>query len=169
MQMTFDLKDDLAQQLKKIPSIDAFVNQVINKALQSQVNTKKSSDLCKAEDAWVHVEKYLQGKIVDMGGKTKANIHLELKDGALLIIATTQKLLEQSEKNHLYRPALLHVTAEENLSTGELREYKLLSFENYQPSYNEDEFNNMVERGTKAWKNVPNGNKWLETLRGNQV
>lgn len=169
MQVTFDLKDNLAQQLKKIPSIDAFVNQVINKALQSQVNTKKPSDLCKTEDTWVHVEKYLHGKIVDMGGKTKASIQLELEDGALLIIATTQKLLEQSEKNYLYRPALLHVTAEENLSTGELREYKLLSFENYQPSYNEDEFNRMVERGTKAWKNVPDGNTWLETLRGNQV
>ena len=55
--MTFDLKDDLAQQLKKIPSIDVFVNQIINKALQSQVNTKKYSDLCKAEDTWVHVAK----------------------------------------------------------------------------------------------------------------
>ncbi len=32
MQMTFDLKDDLAQQLKTIPDIDDFVNQVINKA-----------------------------------------------------------------------------------------------------------------------------------------
>jgi len=41
MQMTFDLKDDLAQQLKTIPDIDDFVNQVINKALQNRVKTKE--------------------------------------------------------------------------------------------------------------------------------
>jgi len=104
-----------------------------------------------------------------MGGKTKANIHLELEDGTSLIIAATQELLEQSEQNRLYRPALLHVTAEENLSTGELRNYNLLNFENYHPSYNEDEFNRMVERGTKAWENIPDGNAWLETLRGNHT
>jgi len=36
MQTTFDLKDDLVQQLKKISDINAFVNQVIKKALQGQ-------------------------------------------------------------------------------------------------------------------------------------
>lgn len=128
-----------------------------------------ASNFQRVQDTWVHVEKYLHGKVVDMGGKTKANVHLELENGELLIIAAIQELLEKDEKNRLYRPALLHITAEENLLTGKLRNYKLLAFEDYLPGYNEKEFNTMVERGTKAWSEVPDGNQWLENLRGNHT
>jgi hypothetical protein len=121
------------------------------------------------EDMWVHIEKYLYGKVVDIGGKTRPNVHLELENGTLLTIAATQSDLEQGEQNRLYRPALLHITAEENLITGKLRNYKLLEFDAYQPSYDEAEFNLMVKRGTKAWADVPDATEWLETLRGNHA
>lgn len=133
------------------------------------LNIDSLSNFQRIQETWVYVEKYLHGKVVDMGGKTKANVHIELENGESLIIASTQDLLEKGEQNRLYRPALLHITAEENLSTGKLRNYKLLAFENYQPSYNENEFNTMVERGTKAWESISDGNLWLEMLRGNQV
>jgi regulatory protein YycI of two-component signal transduction system YycFG len=44
MQMSFDLTDDVVQQLKTIPNIDNFVNRVIKKALQNQlvINDKSS-------------------------------------------------------------------------------------------------------------------------------
>jgi len=128
-----------------------------------------TSDFHKMEDMWVHTEKYLYGKVVDIGGKTKPNVHLELENGILLTIAATQSDLAQGEQNRLYRPALLHITAEENLITGELRNYKLLEFDDYQPSYDETEFKLMVERGTKAWADVPDATEWLETLRGNHA
>ena len=133
------------------------------------LNIDSLSNFQRIQETWVYVEKYLHGKVVDMGGKTKANVHIELENGESLIIASTQDLLEKGEQNRLYRPALLHITAEENLSTGKLRNYKLIAFENYQPSYNENEFNTMVERGTKAWESISDGNLWLEMLRGNQV
>jgi len=50
-----------------------------------------------------------------------------------------------------------------------LRNYKLLEFDAYQPSYDEAEVNLMVERGTKAWADVPDATAWLETLRGNHA
>lgn len=31
-----------------------------------------------------------------------------------------------------------------------------------------DEFNLMVERGTKAWADVPDATEWVEELRGNK-
>ena len=37
MQMSFDLTDDVIQQLKTIPNLDNFVNRVIKKALQNQL------------------------------------------------------------------------------------------------------------------------------------
>ncbi|MGZ5070598.1 MAG: hypothetical protein ACXWF8_13990 [Methylobacter sp.] len=127
------------------------------------------SNFRKNEDVWVHVEKYLHGIIVDMGGSTKANVHLKLDNGETLTIESTQDKLAQGEQNRLYRPALLQVTAEENLVTKKLRNLRLLDFEAHQPSYDEDEFNLMVERGTKAWADVPDASAWLETLRGGQA
>jgi hypothetical protein len=121
------------------------------------------------KDVWVHVEKYLHGIVVDMGGNTKPNVHLKLENGVILPpIASSQALLAQSEYNRLYRPALLHVSAEENLLTRELRNLNLIAFEDNQPVYDDDEFNLMVERGTKAWADVPEATAWLENLRGNQ-
>lgn len=119
-----------------------------------------------AEDAWVIVEKYLHGRIVDLGGKIKANVHLELEGGATLPIASTHDLLANEERNWLYRSALLHVTAEENLHTGELRKLRLLAFEPYAPAYDEDEYKRMVERGTRAWADVKDAAAWIEELRG---
>jgi hypothetical protein len=126
-----------------------------------------TSNFRKIGDAWVHVEKYLHGRVVDMGGKTKANVHLELENGITMTIASTQDLLAQGEQNRSYRPALLHVAAEENLLTGELRNLRLLAFEAHQPSFDDDEFNRMVARGTQAWDDVPDSTVWLESLRGN--
>lgn len=125
-----------------------------------------TSNFRRQEDAWAHVEKYLYGTVVDLGGSSKANVHIKLESGALLTIASTQDLLAQEEQNRLYRAALLHVTAEENLMTGELRNLNLLAFETHDPGYDDDEFNRMVERGSKAWADVPDATKWLETLRG---
>ncbi|WP_394753545.1 hypothetical protein [Crenothrix sp.] len=128
-----------------------------------------TSNFRKTEDAWVHVEKYLHGTVVDMGGSTRVNVHLKIETGATLTIDSTQDLLAQGEQNRLYRSALLHVTAEENLLTGELRHLRLLAFENHQPSYDDYEFNQMVERGTQAWANVPDTTSWLEMIRGSQA
>ncbi len=142
---------------------------IVNKSAQIYFSIDANSNFHKTEDVWVHVEKYLHGKVVDIGGKTKANVHLELDDGTTLTIAATQDKLAQGEQNRLYRPALLHIIAEENLITGELRNHELLEFSNYQPSYNEDRFNLMVERGTKAWADVQDAAAWLQMQRGYPV
>ncbi|MCX7094413.1 MAG: hypothetical protein NTY50_13310 [Methylobacter sp.] len=128
-----------------------------------------TSNFRRIEDGWVYVEKYLHGNVVNMGGSTKANVHLKLDNGVTLTIASTQAKLARGEQNRLYRSALLHVTAEENLLTKELRNLNLLAFEDHQPRYDDDEFNLMVERGTKAWADIPNATAWLEALRGNHA
>lgn len=143
---------------------------VADQSGQISFSIDSTSNFHRVEDVWVYVEKYLHGTVVDMGGSTKPNVHLKLENGMTLPpIASTQDLLAQGEQNRLYRPALLHVTAEENLLTRELRNLNLLAFEDNQPSYNDDEFNQMVERGTKAWADVPDATAWLENLRGNHA
>lgn len=125
-----------------------------------------STDFRRVEEVWVTVEKYVHGKVLDWGGKTKPNVHLEMSDGTVLKVSATQKLLVQEEQNRLYRSALLHISAEENLLTGALRNPVLLAFEAHQPAYDEAEFQQMVRRGTAAWSDVPNATEWVEGLRG---
>lgn len=144
------------QRTYRVADASARVNILIN----------GSTDFRRTEDVWVAVEKYVYGRIVDLGGKLKANVHLELDDGTLLTIAATQSLLAQEEQNRLYRPALLHITAEENLLTGALRNPNLLGFETHQPTYDANEFQLMVQRGTAAWSGVSDAVAWLEELRG---
>jgi len=139
---------------------------VADRAAQIGFLVNSASDYHRVEQVWVPVEKYLHGRIVDWGGKTKANVHLELENGKTLMVESSQNLIAQEERNLVYHMALLHVTAEENLLTGALRNLRLLAFEAHQPSYDEDEFKRMVERGTQAWASVPDSAAWVENLRG---
>lgn len=139
---------------------------VVDSSKQIRIFVDSSSDFRRIEDAWVHVEKYIPGQVVDWGGKTRANVHLETEGGSILVVSATQELLAKEEQNRLYRQALLHISAEENLLTGDLRNPRLLGFESHQPAFDEEEFARMVNRGTDAWANVPNSTEWLENLRG---
>lgn len=122
------------------------------------------TDLRSVDNLWVRSEKYLLGRITDMGGKSRPNIHIEINGGQLVKVSASQDQLAEGEKNRMYRDELLHVLAEENLLTGELRNMSLIGFESYQPRYEEDEFRRMIDRGTKAWSEVDDD--WLEKLRG---
>ena len=133
------------------------------------IEVNATSGFARNDDQWVYVEKYLHGKVVDLGGKSQANVHLELTDGSVVIVAATQNLLMQGEKNRLYRPALLRVKAEENILTGPLRNVELLGFETHQPSYDDGEFSRMVDSGTAAWANTPVGSAWLDDVRGGRA
>lgn len=140
---------------------------VADKASQVIFSVDSSTDFRKLEEVWVQVEKYIEGTVTDIGGKFNPNVHLEVAEKGTLVIFSNQSLLAKEEQNHLYRTALLRVTAEENLITGAMRNFQLLSFETHRPSYDDDEFRLMVERGTKAWADVPPN--WLEELRGGRA
>lgn len=136
-------------------------------AKRAIATVNKTTDFHKSQhEAWVSVEKYLHGKVMNWGGKTNPNVHLDVGAGKQLTIAATQQLLADEDKNRLYRSALLHVRGEENLRTGELRNLILLAFEADHPAYDEEEFQQMVRKGTAAWADVPNATQWVESLRG---
>jgi hypothetical protein len=139
---------------------------VIDGAGKVSVSVSADTNVRRAEEVWVMVEKYIHGKVLDWGGKVKPNIHLELDDGSVLKVAATQQLLAKEEQNRLYRPVLLHISAEENLMTGAIRNPVLLAFEAHQPVFDETEFQRMVERGTAAWSGISDPSEWLEGIRG---
>ncbi|MGA0588809.1 hypothetical protein ACO2Q2_17040 [Dyella sp. KRB-257] len=131
------------------------------------VRVDASSDYLNQNTAmWVKVEIYLRGQITDLGGTSKANVHLKMDNGQVLTIASSQKLLGDEERNRLYKPAMLRVAAEENLHNGELRNLTLLAFEDVSSTWDEVAFGELVRKGTRAWSDVPDD--WLETLRSGQ-
>lgn len=107
-------------------------------------------------------QRNLQGQITDLGGTNKANVPVKLDTGKVLTIPSSQQLLADEERDRLYKPAVLQVSAEENFHTGELRNLTLLGFED-QSSSDEATFEEMVRQGTEAWADVPD--EWLEDLR----
>jgi len=116
---------------------------------------------------WVKVEKYLFGTVMDIGGATKANVHIRVDDsGDLVRIGTNQGYLKDQHENRLYHKVLVRVEAEQHFRTGQLRNLRLLSFEDYQPGYDEAALDQFAEAGRDAWGDVPDAAEWVRKLRG---
>jgi hypothetical protein len=113
------------------------------------------------------VEKYLFGRVVDMGGTQKANVHLVLEaTGKTVIVSSSEEFLRDQEQNRLYHMVLVHVRAEQHTGTGEFRSVRLIDFVNYDPSYDEEGLERFIEQGTQAWAGVPDAAEWVRKLRG---
>jgi len=115
---------------------------------------------------WVAVEKYLFGQVVDMGGAQKANIHLKLEGGKTVLVGASQGYLREQVENRLYHKALLHVRAEQHFRTGDFKNIQLISFVDYQPTYNEEALDRFAAKGSAAWADVPDAAQWVRELRG---
>jgi hypothetical protein len=117
---------------------------------------------------WVAVEKYLFGEVMDMGGTQRANIHLKLdRGGKTVLVGASQGYLREQVENRLYHKALLHVRAEQHFRTGDLRNILMISFVDYQPTYNEAALDQFAAKGANAWADVPDAAMWVREVRGN--
>lgn len=148
------------------------VYELIKGAFESTGEVEKividdESEFKQSKELWVPVEKYVYGRIYDLGGKNKANVHLELIGHGTLTIGAEAAKLTEDKTNRLYQNHLVRITAEENLKTRSLRNERLVTFEKYDPQFDEDEFNAFVRKGKKAWASIKDSNGWLEELRGN--
>lgn len=116
---------------------------------------------------WVRVEKYLFGQIMDMGGVQKANVHIRLEGtGQVVKVGSNQGYLKEQTQNRLYRKALIRVEADQHYKTKELRNLRLISFENYRQGYDEAALDAFAAAGTEAWADVPDAAAWVREIRG---
>jgi hypothetical protein len=126
------------------------------------------TDFKKRAEQWVPVEEYVYGRVYDLGGKNRPNVHLELENGNTIKIGSDVELLTEDRVNRLYQQQLVRIAAERNTDSDELRNERLISFEHYAPSFDEDSFQAIVQKGRKAWQSISNPTQWLETMRGNE-
>jgi hypothetical protein len=122
-----------------------------------------------SENAWVAVEKYLTGKVVDAGGKQNPNVHLVLADsGDDVVVQATEQQLGEEKDNQLYKEVTLRVEAEQHLHTKNLRNVRLLQFLPRSAEVDEEALASLWKKGRKAWEDVKSGSGWVEGLRGNR-
>lgn len=119
------------------------------------------------KELWADVELYTYGSVYDLGGKSQPNVHLQLADGRSVRVQASIDTLAGDRVNRLYSKQLVRIKAQQNLQTKEYRDETLVSFEKYNPHFDEDEFQAIVRQGRLAWKNVKNATEWVENLRGN--
>jgi hypothetical protein len=114
-------------------------------------------------DSWVHAEKYLTGRVVDLGGKTRPNVHLVLASGESVKIDATENQLEGAD--YLYRAMTLNVSVKEHIRTGEIREARLIGVVKPLREVDEDKLKALWRKGKEAWAGISSPTEWVEQLR----
>jgi hypothetical protein len=114
-------------------------------------------------DHWVRAEKYISGRVVDLGGKTKPNIHLVLPSGESIKVESSESQLEGAD--YLYKPITLNVSAMEHIHSGELRDLRLIDVVRPLKEIDEDKLKSLWQKGRKAWAEITNPTEWVEHLR----
>lgn len=122
----------------------------------------------RSENAWVAVERYLVGRVVNMGGKQNPNVHIVLTDSneSLRVNASEQQLGAEKE-NQLYKERTLRVQAEQHLKTKGLRNVRLVEFLPTTIEADEGALQALWKRGKEAWGTTGPASAWVEALRGN--
>lgn len=125
--------------------------------------TRESAYRHRQLDNWVRAEKYISGRVVDLGGKTKPNIHLVLPPGESVKVDASESQLEGAD--YLYKAMTLNVSAMEDIRNGELRNLRLIDVVRPLKEIDEDKLKSLWKKGRKSWAEITNPSEWVEHLR----
>ena len=121
----------------------------------------------RTENLWVDAEVYYYGVLVDAGGKTKSNIHLDTKDG-LIKIDADKDILQKIKGNPLYRKFGVRAKAKQNIITGAIdsSSLKLIEMLEFEPKFDLAYLEKKIATSTPVWSGV-NVDEFLQEIRGN--
>jgi hypothetical protein len=122
------------------------------------------------EDIWIDEELYVQGEIVDVGGKTKSNIHIVTEDFDTLTVATDKATLSEDNKNRLYKDQQLRIRVKRNLHTGEYKKgsAELIEFIDFEDEGESPEayLDRLIAEAKPFMDKIEDPDKWLKNIRG---
>lgn len=116
---------------------------------------------------WVEAEFYFYGRITDMGGTSRPNIHLQTAEAGKVVLQATTEELRQIEGNHLYRDYGVRATGQQDIRTGEVNRsnLRLLEIVDYESRYDAQYLATLRRKAAKnTWPQDPDA--WLRELRG---
>lgn len=134
----------------------------------NEVRIDRTTKYCRTEAIWADAEFYFYGKLTNAGGKDKANIHIYTEEAGTVRIQTPIAFLEQYDENLLYRTFGIRATGKQHSETGEIdtSSLKFIELVGYQPKYDEQYLNSLIERASKTWAGIEDKDKWLREIRG---
>jgi hypothetical protein len=125
------------------------------------------------EHVWANAEIYLTGKIMNVGGKSASNIHLETNnnDFGTLIIDVPREVLAQQERNRVYQVQTVRITIKQNVKDGSFdrRSARLLEFVDDRittPAEQQSYLDKLIGRATQRWSEIEDTDMWLRRIRG---
>lgn len=134
----------------------------------NELRVDKTTRYYRTEAIWVDAEFYFYGKVINAGGKDKANIHIFTEELGTVRIQTPISFLEQYDENLLYKTFGIRATGKQNSETGEIdtSSLKFIELVDYQPKYDELYLSALRDKAKKSWLGRIAPDKWLNEIRG---
>ena len=159
---------------KRSEVIDKFQRKAKEKNLEisfySSLGTKPilkinhETQFFKIAASHIETEFVLYGKVNEEGGNNP-NFHLLTKEyGKLVISATEQQLLEGEKR--LFKIYGVRAKGKQNIADGKPFDLKLIDYITYNPNYNENKLDILIERASVKWNTISNVDSWLSEIRG---
>ncbi len=128
----------------------------------------KNTRFIRSEDVWAEASFYFYGIIVDAGGKSRVNVHLDTREYGLLKISATKDQLAAIESNLLYKKYGLWVSGKQNVRTGDIDDSTLVLNEimAYTPGNGNEYLKSLIGKAKSSWTDVPDVDDWLQKMRG---
>lgn len=135
---------------------------------ESTIIINSDTHFIRSEEVWVDAEFYFYGKIVDWGGKGKANIHLDTKEYGTLTIDVSKEFITNYEHNPIYKPYGIRAKGKQSIKSADLDKKSLVLIDiiDYNPSFKEDYLNSLINKAKKSWAGVTDADEWLQNVRG---
>ncbi len=133
-----------------------------------EIRIDHSTRFIRTEAIWADAEFYFYGKLTNAGGKDKANIHLLSEEHGSIRIQTPISFLEEYEENLLYKTFGVRATGKQHSETGEIdtSTLKFIELLDYQPKYDEQYLNELINKATGNWSSIKDKDSWLREIRG---
>lgn len=167
-----------SKQIEAIEGIQKFVrdeNFVLHfgmiDALAQGLRIDRETEWITPEDVWVDEELYITGEIVDIGGKTKPNIHIDTEDFGTLTVGADKLILTEDDKNRLYKKQQLRIQVKRNLNTGEFKKgsarlIEFIDFDEEREETAEEYLDRLIAEAKPYMDKIEDPEKWLKNVRG---
>jgi|APTNR8051073442_1049403.scaffolds.fasta_scaffold00693_3 hypothetical protein len=167
------LKPKQVEAIRQIQDFISKENFVLRFGLSGKLDEgltiNRNTEWVSPEEIWVDEELYVVGEIVDVGGKTKSNVHIDTKEFGSITISSNKEMLSEDQKNRLYKKQQVRISIRRNLSTGELdkKSATLLEFIDIDRKESIDDYlDRLIAESTPYWEKISDPEKWLKNIRG---
>lgn len=154
-------------EIQRIARAHDYVVDFGTSLLNDKVLSITSDTHFEKKNLWYDTPMYFYGKLLDAGGKSDSNIHLETKDYGYIKIHASKEVLSSIKDNPLYREFAVQVNAKQDAITGEIdmKSLELVEFIDFEPRYNDAYFKEILGKSSKVWAGV-DVDKYLDEIRG---